>query len=266
MSSGEMYTVDIQSQGDAVSKYKKVSQTEIEYIHKVLERMAPEDKIKSCTKNICHIINRNNTFATSEVDEYVCRVVSNMTEDELAVIETSFTTYAMKIKDKIKKLQEVYMEKQFYKWLDVGKIVCQEEYSFPKIITPSTSNDSVPMSLYDAEYDKLNNEEKNIRDIFASTDSVEWWHRIIEKKGFCINAFINHYPDFIVKMKSGRIIVVEYKGDDRDNSDSKTKLKLGKQWASQAGNEYRYFMVFDSNPIEDAYILDDFAEMLKNLN
>lgn len=265
LSSGDMYTVDIQSQGDAVPKYKRVSQTESEYIHKVLARMAPEDKIKSCTKNICHIINRNNTFATSEVDEYVRRIVSNMTEDELAVIETSFTTYAMKIKEKIKKLQEVYMEKQFYKWLDSGKIVCQEEYSFPTVITPSTSNDSVPLSLYDAEYDKLNNEEKNIRDIFASTDSVEWWHRIIEKNGFCINAFINHYPDFIVKMKSGRIVVVEYKGDDRDNSDSKTKLKLGRQWASYAGTEYRYFMVFDSNPIEDAYTLDDFAEMLKNI-
>ena len=265
LSSGEMYTVDIQSQGDAVPKYKRVSQTESEYIHKVLARMAPEDKIKSCTKNICHIINRNNTFATSEVDEYVHRIVSNMTEDELAVIETSFTAYAMKIKEKIKELQEVYIEKQFYKWLDSGKIVCQEEYSFPSVITPSTSDDSVPLSLYDAEYDKLNNEEKNIRDLFASTDSVEWWHRIIEKKGFCINAFINHYPDFIVKTKSGRIVVVEYKGGDRDNSDSKTKLKLGRQWASYAGTEYRYFMVFDSNPIEDAYTLDDFAEMLKNI-
>ena len=94
---------------------------------------------------------------------------------------------------------------------------------------------------------------------------VEWWHRIIEKKGFCINAFINHYPDFIVKMKSGRIVVVEYKGGDRDNSDSKTKLKLGRQWASYAGTEYRYFMVFDSNPIEDAYTLDDCVEMLKNI-
>ncbi|MDE5557315.1 MAG: DEAD/DEAH box helicase family protein [Ruminococcus sp.] len=265
LSSGEMYTVDIQSQGDAVPKYKKVSKTESEYINGLLARSAPEDKIKKCTEYICHDINQNNAFATPEVDEYVNRIVSNMTEDELAVIETSFTTYAMKIKEKIKELQEVYMEKQFYKWLDSGKIVCQEEYSFPIVITPSTSNDSVPLSLYDAEYDKLNNEEKNIRDILAGTNSVEWWHRIIEKKGFCINAFINHYPDFIVKMKSGRIVVVEYKGGDRDNSDSKTKLKLGRQWASYAGTEYRYFMVFDSNPIEDAYTLDDFADMLKNI-
>lgn len=40
-----------------------------------------------------------------------------------------------------------------------------------------------------------------------------------------------HYLDFIVKMKSGRIFLVESKGDDRDNSKSKTKLKMGKQWA-----------------------------------
>ena len=265
LSGGEMYTVDIQVKGEAIPKYNRVSQAESEYIHNVLARMTPEDKIKNCIQNICHRINENNTFATSEVDEYVRRIVSNMTEDEISVIETSFMTYAMKIKEKIKELQQVYMEKQFYKWLDSGKIFCREEYSFPTIITPSTVNDSVPLSLYEAEYDKLNNEEKNIRDILASTDSVEWWHRIIAKKGFCINAFINHYPDFIVKMKSGRIIIVEYKGDDRDNSDSKTKLKLGRRWASCAGSAYRYFMVFNSNPIEDAYTIDDFTEMLRNM-
>ena len=96
----------------------------------------------------------------------------------------------------------------------------------------------------------MNKFEAELRDVLASTDSVEWWHRIIERRGFRLNTFRNHYPDFIVKMKSGRILLVESKGDDRDNSDSKSKLKLGKAWASNAGKAYRYFMVFDENPIE----------------
>lgn len=66
-------------------------------------------------------------------------------------------------------------------------------------------------------------------------------------------------------MKSGRIIIVEARDDDRDNSDSKAKLKLGKHWVSQAGTQYRYFMVFENNSIEGAYKIDDFAEMLKNM-
>ena len=265
LSGGEMYTVDIQSQGDAVPKYKKVSKTESEYLQTVLARMAPEEKIESCTKSICHIINRNNAFATADVEKYVRMVVSNMSEDTLAVMETAFTTYAFKIKQKIEKLEDSYREKLFYKWIDSGKIVCQEEYLFPKVITMSDANDSIPLSLYEAECDNLNHFEEKLRDIFAGNDSVEWWHRVIERKGFRLNAFINHYPDFIVKMKSGRIIVVEAKGDDRDNSDSKSKLKLGKQWASQAGNQYRYFMVFENNSIEGAYQIDDFAEMLKSM-
>ena len=107
----------------------------------------------------------------------------------------------------------------------------------------------------------MNELEKKMRDLFATVDGVLWWHRIIDRKGFCINGAIHHYPDFIVKMKSGRILLIETKGDDRDNSNSVRKLKLGKSWASCAGERYRYFMVFDKSPIEGAYPFDEFAEI-----
>lgn len=265
LSVGEVYTVDIQSEGDAVPKYKRVSQAENDYLRNVFARMTPKEKIESCTEKICYEINRNKAFATSEVKEYVRRVIANMTEDELAVIETSFLSYAKEIKKKIEALQDAYRESLFYKWLDAGKIVCQEHYAFPNIITPADATDSAPLSLYEAEYDDMNQFEADLRDVLASADSVEWWHRIIVRKGFRLNAFTNHYPDFVVKMKSGRILLIESKGDDRDNSDSKSKLKLGRAWASMAGNIYRYFMIFDDNPIEGAYKLADFAEMLKSM-
>lgn len=265
LSAGEVYTVDIQAQGDAAPKYKRVSQTESDYLRQVFARMAPEEKIESCTKKICYEINRNKSFATSEVEAYVRRVISNMTADELAVLETSFITYAKKIKDKIEALQDTYRETMFYKKLDAGKIVCQDSYSFPDVITPADATDSAPLSLYESECDDMNKFEAELRDVLASTDSVEWWHRVISRRGFRLNAFTNHYPDFIVKMKSGKILLVESKGDDRDNGDSKSKLKLGKAWASSAGSAYHYFMVFDESPIEGAYTIADFAEMLKDM-
>lgn len=268
LSAGEMYEFDVAEQGDAVPKYKRASQLQIDYLREMLARMAPEEKIASCVRNICHIINKNNAFAASDIEAYVHRVVANMTEDEQSVIETSFQTYALRIKEKIEKLQDVYREKMFYKWLDSGKICCQKEYTFPDIITPADATSSIPLSLYDSECDDLNDDEAKLRDVFASTDTVEWWHRVIERKGFRINAFINHFPDFIVKMKSGRIIVVEFKGDHLGNDNSEAKLKLGKQWASKAsetGSKYAYFMVFKSNQISGAYTLADFAEMLKTM-
>ncbi|MBR6403979.1 MAG: restriction endonuclease, partial [Eubacterium sp.] len=91
--------------------------------------------------------------------------------------------------------------------------------------------------------------------------------RIIERKGFRLNGYINHYPDFIVKTKSGKIILIEAKGDYLDGDDSKSKLKLGRKWQSQAGHLYRYFMVFKDKELgmDGAYTIDKFTEMFKEI-
>ena len=66
--------------------------------------------------------------------------------------------------------------------------------------------------------------------------------------------------------------MVETKGDDRDNSDSKDKLKLGKIWESQAnqiahetGYRYHYMMVFESNPIDAAHTTGDVLKLIEAL-
>ena len=265
LSTGEMFEIDVESQGEAVPKYKKLSSLEDEYMRKLLAKLAPEEKIERCTKQICHEINRDNAFSTSEVENYVRRIIANMTEDELAALETSYITYATRIKEKIKTLREAYMQERFYDLIERDRVFTEGTYAFPMVITPSESTDKVPKSLYEAEWDKMNGFERHTLDVIAGCDGVLWWHRIIEKKGFHINGFINHYPDFIVMMKSGKIVLVEAKGDDRDNGDSRTKLKLGQTWAAQAGRKFKYFMTFDHNSIEGAYNLEDFAEVLRDL-
>ncbi len=198
---------------------------------------------------------------------YVRRVIENMTEDALAAMETAIPTYARKIQEKIDGLERIHRAHQFKKWLDSGKIVCRDSYALPQVITPAESIDSIPYSLYEAEKDDMNQEERNLIDVVIGLGNVKWWHRIIERKGFRINGNINHYPDFMIMTHSGRLVLVEFKGDDRDNSDSKMKLELGRQWQAQAGTGYRYFMVFRSKilGIEGAYTMDQFAEIMKEL-
>jgi type III restriction enzyme len=60
--------------------------------------------------------------------------------------------------------------------------------------------------------------------------------------------------------ESGKAIIIEAKGDNLDNSDSETKLRLGRRWADEAGKSFRYFMVFQTKDIkiEGAYALDEF--------
>ncbi len=65
-----------------------------------------------------------------------------------------------------------------------------------------------------------------------------FWREIVERKGFCLNGFINHYPEFLVQTKNGKTMLIEAKDEDRDVFYSSRKLKLGQDWASKAGNNF----------------------------
>ena len=267
LATGEMYRVDVAENGEAVPKYKRVDSELSEYIRNRLAQLPPEQKIQSCTNMLCAQINRNNRYAAAEINDYVRRIVGGMTEDELSAMETAIPTYAAKIQEKIKGLEEAYREEQFSRWLDAGKIVCRESYALPPVITPADTTDAIPKSLYEAEKDDMNGGEHELIDAVVAPDNIKWWHRIIERKGFRLNGYINHYPDFMVMTKSGKLVLIEYKGDDRGNSDSERKLRLGRKWQAQCGPNYRYFMVFKNRDfgIDGAYTLDQFVEIMREL-
>lgn len=267
LATGEMYRIDVAENGEAVPKYKRVDSELSEYIRNRLAQLPPEQKIQSCTNMLCAQINRNNRYAAAEINDYVRRIVGGMTEDELSAMETAIPTYAAKIQEKIKGLEEAYREEQFSRWLDIGKIVCRESYALPPVITPADTTDAIPKSLYEAEKDDMNGGEHELIDAVVAPDNIKWWHRIIERKGFRLNGYINHYPDFMVMTKSGKLVLIEYKGDDRDNSDSERKLSLGRKWQAQCGPNYRYFMVFKNRDfgIDGAYTLDQFVEIMREL-
>ena len=103
--------------------------------------------------------------------------------------------------------------------------------------------------------------------IIASLDNVLWWHRVTVGKGFCINGFTNHYPDFLVMTRNGRLVAVETKGDYLDTPETRRKLELGRTWASKAGDDFAYYMVFQHKElnIDGAYHLDRFIDIIKEL-
>ena len=100
----------------------------------------------------------------------------------------------------------------------------------------------------------------------AYLDSVLFWHRNPERQdGFFINGFINHYPDFIVRMRSGKTVLIETKGDFLDNDDSTRKRELGKEWERLCGRDYRYFMVFESKKVDGAFTPSELLDILKDV-
>lgn len=232
-----------------------------------MNKLPPESKIKTCADIMANEINKNNRYAARDVSAYVERVIVGMTEDEITAMEFNLHIYAHKIQQKIDILENIHREKNFKAWLDAGKIVCQPSCKLPMKITLSESIDSLPKSLYDAEKNDMNNFERDTLDALISLDNILWWHRIREKKDFKLNWAFNHYPDFMAQSKSGKIILIEVKGDYLANDDSRAKLSPGKKWEARAGDNFRYFMVFKNKELnlDGAYVLDDFTEMMKDI-
>lgn len=269
LATGEMYSVDVEEKGEAVPKYKYMNATDElgKYIREHVANLPHEKQIETCTNLLCKQLDSNNRLAPEDLKSYVKRIVEAMTEDELEAMGTAIHTYAKKIKEKIEELEKAYREETFKRWIAIGKIECRPSYSFPNIITPAKALSSIPDSLYEEEANDMNEEERKLIDAVLATGKVRWWHRIIDRKGFRINGFINHYPDFMVMTNSGKLLMLEFKGDDRDNSDSERKLKLGRKWQDLSGPNYRYFMVFKNRDFdhEGAYKLDDFILMMKDM-
>lgn len=68
--------------------------------------------------------------------------------------------------------------------------------------------------------------------------------------------------------ESGILLLIEVKGDDRGNEDSRMKLNLGKLWESKAGSDkFGYFMVFNNKPsgFDDALNFNELMARVKAL-
>ncbi|MGB8992088.1 MAG: hypothetical protein WCD80_08545 [Desulfobaccales bacterium] len=50
------------------------------------------------------------------------------------------------------------------------------------------------------------------------------------------------YPDFVCKLKDGRYLVVEYKGEHLMNEDAMEKKALGELWEKRSEGNYLFVM------------------------
>ncbi|MDO4921453.1 MAG: DEAD/DEAH box helicase family protein [Phascolarctobacterium sp.] len=265
--SGEMYSVDIAKSGEAVPQYRMVTQSDKQKLRAYLDSLPQDRQIETCIGAICDIINHNNAYESAEIKDYVRRVVAGLHNDDLTALLTSKEFYVKKIREKIDSLAAAYSKRKFAQLMDAGEIECCEHYVLPDFITPINFIDALPKSLYEAEKDDMNELERKVLDVIISNDNIVWWHRISERQGFCINGFIKHYPDFMAFTKTGKLLLIEAKGEHLANEDSRNKLLLGRKWQEAAGRDYRYLMVFAQNglQLDGSYNLDEFANVIAKL-
>jgi type III restriction enzyme len=264
--SSELYKVDLdESQSDYTPSFVKLDGGVKEHLMAyILDPSRKDSRIKNLTAQIMDIIGNMYPITEHEIKKYIHKILEDFTDEQFHDFLNHHYSYTSKIKEKIRSLSDSYAEKKFRDYLDTDKIFIKPNYSFAKEIAPGKICKDITKSLYEKEAEMNPFEEKVINEI-ANIPSIAFWTRNISKKQFKINAFKNHYPDFIIQTKSGKTIVLESKGDDRDNSDSEAKIRLGKAWERKAGNNFKYFMVFDKKEVQDAHKLDEFLKLVKEM-
>lgn len=263
----EMYKVDVEetTKGDYKPAYLRVTGVVREALAEyILSRPLPE-MIESLAKQLLQHLGKQNAITEKELERYLLRVLEDFPDDRVRDVMAHPRAYASKIKAKIEQLCDRRAEEQFKAMIDAGEVRLAQRWKFPEQIIPPKSGPAIAKSMYTHE-GEMNKFEEMMMTRFASLDNIVCWHRnFVKGAGFCINGFVNHYPDFILLTTKGRIVVIETKGGDRDNTDSEAKARLGKEWASLAGPDYRYMMVFESGNTKYAFNLDEAMERLAKL-
>jgi type III restriction enzyme len=262
----EIARIDIDD-SDSLPKAWKLRGFDSQYIKQWFDDQPSDRKIRLCKDMIIKKLSKNNAVNDCELEAYVDKIIQNMTEDQLTDLEQSPHIYVWKINDKVNSLLETYARKVFNEWVEQDKISCQPSYKFPKEISPLKTISSIPKSLYGEEEDFDTEYERKVTMELAALNNVKWWHRNIARKGFAINGAINAYPDLMVRMESGKLLLIETKGDQLENSESRMKAETGAKWAEMAGRMYKYYMVFETkNPdYNGAYSYEEFMRIVKEL-
>lgn len=227
----------------------------------MLDPTRKESRVKNFTRRIMDIIGNMYPIPDKEIEKYINRILEDFKDEQFNDFANNEYTYTDKIKNKIKSLSALFAEKKFKDYLDTDKVFIKPSFKLPPTIAPGDTAKDITKSLYEKEGSMNGFEERIINEI-ANLSNIAFWTRNIERKGFKINGFLNHYPDFIIQTKSGKTLLLETKGD---HLDAEQKITLGNLWEKKAGNNFRYFMVYERRTVDGAYKLDDFLNIIKDI-
>lgn len=262
----EIARIDIDD-SDAMPKAWKLQGFDSQNVKQWFDEQPSDRKMRLCKDMIIKKLSKNNAVNDRDLEVYVDRIIQNLTEDQLTDMEQTPGIYVLKINKKVNSLLNEYAKKMFYEWVEQDKISCQPSYKLPKEISPTETIASIPKSLYNEE-EKFDTEyERKVVMELSSLNNIKWWHRNMARKGFAINGAVNAYPDLMVRTESGKLLLIETKGDQLENSESKEKAETGAKWAEMAGRMYKYYMVFETkNPgYNGAYSYEEFMRIVKEL-
>jgi len=131
--------------------------------------------------------------------------------------------------------------------VEVSPEVC---FTFPLNVYPATTWFTGPMRFKRHYYQNvahMNDEEVKCAAIIDSLPEVEYWVRNLERDRFAFwlqTPTDKFYPDFVVLLKDGRYLVVEYKGQHLlGGPDTVEKKSIGELWQARSGGKCLFRLV-----------------------
>lgn len=255
--SGDLIKLDLLRVGEAPGDYEptriRLKDQEIRKLRDYLANLDVEAKRRQLIGLVGSWLGKLPPLAESDLRGYIEKILARLSPAELDAVVEQQHAYVDSIRQRVRREMLSFARQRFKQWIDLRKIDTKASFRLPLEISPrSKAAFSAENSLYLRE-ERGNGLEERMADFLAAAANVRWWHRNPVGKGFCLNGPINHYPDFIVRLQSGLIVLVETKGGDRDNSDSEAKIELGRLWEKCAGRDYRYLMVFEGQAPAGAF-------------
>ena len=242
---------------DVINEYK-VNSNEKKNIAKLSVNISKI--IRDENSDILKILNSN------ELNTFVSLVIMNLIEERENINFYMCESHKYQLKRAIlKKLNKILIESKnvsFKRFLKDDNFATNEENIFrftPNSYRPNEDSRSTNFKKHHYKYaDKFDsNEEYECAKYIDNLEEVSTWIKNISrdyKNSFCLQTSTDKfYPDFIIKLKSGKIIVAEYKGEHLKNEDTKEKEIIGKVWASKVDNA-EFLMLYK----------DNYKEKLKN--
>lgn len=205
---------------------------------------------------------RNQSITYSQTIVFVTYCIENLISSRgLTIEQLAFIKFRLRdaVRNKIKS-HLVSAKKSGYQTLlfalssvvkePFGKFSVGQDFEYPQSYYPI--NDYSGKTRYSKHfYDRIgdmNDEEAECAFKIEMNPNVEFWIRNIERQEW--NSFWlqtstdKFYPDFIVKLKDGTIVIIEYKGEDRySNDDSKEKRQIGDFYAGISQGKCRFVML-----------------------
>lgn len=272
----DMWQIDVERQeGGYAPRLQKANDRLRQELLAVFENTSPAGQHRAVVKELGGLLSkRQNTVSDGKLKAYLERVFATAGPDRLREAKERPDAHAQVIRRFIGEVQTAHALEEFNAQLTSGELVAGLPYTLPTRRTVKSPATPLAQSLYEREEDG-NSLEAEMMALLASASNIAFWTRNpVQKDGFRINGpVVNHYPDFIAQTQRGRVLLIETKGDDRDNSDSAAKISLGHAWETAASRAwegssavgYHYFMVFKTAGLSGAFSLAKFMEQLARL-